>query len=161
MTQNLSWLRRFSLLATATAVGVALVVPGALATPPEHVLERARQAVTEGKQVAEQLENGAADEERATGLDRAAEAIEAAAARKAERDGSDFPGNGRALGRGHSTDVHAILAAGGSPSDLPPHGKTVSTLAKAFETVKADHPGRGHGLAKEKSSKGFDDDSDD
>jgi hypothetical protein len=42
--------------------------------------------------------------------------------------------------------VHAILAAGGSPSELAPHGEAVTELVQAYEAVKGeDHPGRGHG----------------
>ena len=110
---------------------------------------------------AEELENLSTTEEKATGLERAAQAIEAAVVRKVDREGIEFPGKGRALGRGHSAAVHAILAAGGSPSEIPSHGETVSALAEAFKLIKADHPGRGLGLTKEKPLKGSDDDSDD
>jgi len=37
----------------------------------------------------------------------------------------------------------------------------VSDLAKAFDRIKADHPGRGEGLTKEKPPKGSDYASDD
>ena len=161
MNRITSWPRRVAALALAGAVVMALIAPAALATPPDHVLDRAREAVAEGRQAVEQIEEGPSTEEKATGLDRAAEAIEAAAARKADREATEFPGNGRALGRGHSAEVHAILAAGGSPSELPSHGETVSGMAKAFDKLKADHPGRGQGLTKEKPPKGSDDASDD
>jgi RNA polymerase sigma factor (sigma-70 family) len=77
--------------------------------------------------------------------------------RPADREGTEFPGNGRALGRGHSDAVHAILAADGSPSELPPHSEAVSALASAYEKVKANHPGQGEGLEKEKPARGADD----
>lgn len=50
-----------------------------------------------------------------------------------------------------------MLAAGGSPSDLAPHGEAVTLLAHAFDKVKADHPGQGQGLNKEKPVRGADD----
>lgn len=138
---------------------VGFAAPAALASPPEDVLERARQAVAEGQEAAKEFADVGADSDgqKAQGLERAGTAIEAAAARKAEREGTEFPGKGRALGRGHAAEVHAILAAGGSPSTLEPHGQAVSTLAKAFERVKAEHPGQGEGLTKEKPAKGTDD----
>jgi hypothetical protein len=145
--------------ALAVALGAA-AVPAASASPPDHVLERARQAVADGQQAVEGLEDAGAagDEQKAKGLENATAAIEAAAARKAEREGIEFPGQGKALGRGHSELVHAILASGsGSPSDVAPHGEAVTALAQAFEKVKADHPGQGQGLDKEKPAGGADD----
>jgi len=139
---------------------MALAAPAVLASPPEHVLERARQAVAEGQEAAQGLADADApgQEHKAKGLENAARAIEAAATRKAEREGREFPGQGKALGRGQSDAVHAILAAGGSPSGLAgAHGVAVSDLARAFDKVKADHPGQGEGLDREKPARGADD----
>jgi hypothetical protein len=154
--------KRIATFGISWALAVALVslaVPAAFASPPDHVLERARQAVTEGQQAAKGLEGAGAagNEQKAKGLEKASAAIEAAAARRADREGTEFPGNGKALGRGHSAAVHEILAAGGSPSDLPSHGEVVSALAQAFDKVKADHPGQGQGLNKEEPARGADD----
>lgn len=156
---SLNRTQRFAALGISWTLGMALAVPGVLASPPEHVLERARQAVAEGQEAARGLENADAQgqDQKAKGLENAAIAIEAAATRKAEREGTDFPGQGKALGRGHADEVHSVLAAGGSPSSLASHGEAVRELAAAFDKVKADHPGLGKGLDKEKPAKGSDD----
>ncbi len=141
---------RATLVTIASLVAVAVLAPAASATPPEHVLERARQAVQIGQEKAEGMSSEAPGQEnRARGLERAAEALAAAAERKAARGDGEHPGRG--LGRGHAAEVHTMLLGGGSPSDLPPHGKKVSTLAKAFEKLKADRPGRGLGRDKPKN----------
>jgi hypothetical protein len=107
--------------------------------------------VTIGQGKAKGLANGhgteaPGQENRARGLERAEAAIAAAAERKAARDAAKAEGEpGRGLGRGHADAVHGILLAGGSPSELPSHGEMVSGLARAFEKVKADHPGQGKG----------------
>ncbi len=150
---------RFVALTATSLLAISLLAPAALATPGEDTLQRAREAVEIGREKAKGMadeapgqENRARglDKSRARGLDRAAEAIAAAAERKAARDEAkaedDKPGRG--LGRGHAAEVHAILLAGGSPSELPPHGETVRELAHAFEKVKADHPGLKLGHAK-------------
>lgn len=149
---------RVALLTVVSLVGMSLAVPTAGATPSEDTLQRAFAAVEIGKAKAKGFAAEAAGEENHTrGLDRAAEAIAAAAERKATRDGAAVTTEnpGRGLGRGHSAEVHAILAEvhailldGGSPSDLPPHGETVRELAHAYDTVKADHPGLKLGHAK-------------
>ena len=74
-----------------------------------------------------------------------------AAERKAARDAAKAEGDepGRGLGRGRAAEVHAILLAGGSPSELPSHGERVSGLARAFDKVKADYTGRDQGLTNE------------
>jgi hypothetical protein len=140
------------ILATAAFLVMSLVVPAASATPSEDTLATARAAVTIGQGKAKGLANGhgaeaPGQENRARGLERAEEALAAAAERKAARDGAGADGEkpGRGLGRGHAAQVHTILFAGGSPSELPSHGETVSGLARAFDKVKADHPGRGQG----------------
>ncbi len=151
--------RRVATVGISWALAMALAVPAVFATPPENVLERARQAVAKGQQAANDLADvgGAGSEQKAKGLENASAAIEAAVARQADREGTEFPGNGRALGRGHSELVHQYLARGMSPSELPSHSEAVSALASAYEKVKADHPGQGEGLEKEKPARGADD----
>ena len=151
--------RRIVTLAATGILAVSALAPAAQATPSEDTLQRAREAVEIGREKAKGMADKAKGQEnRARGLDRAAQALAAAAERQAARAegnaGDDKPGRG--VGRGHAAEVHAALLAGGSPSELPSHGKTVSGLAKAFEKVKADNPGLklGHG----KSGKADDDD---
>jgi hypothetical protein len=148
---------RIATVGISWALAMALAAPAVFATPPENVLERARQAVAKGQQAANDLADlgGVGSEQKAKGLENASAAIEAAVARQADREGREFPGNGKALGRGHSELVHEYL--GLSPSELPSHGEAVSTLARAYEKVKADHPGQGEGLEKEKPARGPDD----
>jgi hypothetical protein len=141
------------ILIAAAFLVISLVVPAASATPSEDTLATARAAVAVGQGKAKGLANGhgaetPGQENRARGLERAEAAIAAAAERKAARDGTGAEGEkpGRGLGRGHAAEVHAILLDGGSPSELPSHGETVSGLAHAFGKVKADHPGQGQGL---------------
>ena len=142
---------RFAVVTVAALLGTSLIVPAASAKPPADKLERARSAVTTGQEKAKGLAKGHAEapgqEDRARGLERAEEAITAAAERKAARDTAKAEGDkpGLGLGRGHSAEVHAYLLGGYSPSELAPHGETVSGLAHAFDKVKADHPGRGNG----------------
>ena len=143
----MSRIHRVTLL-VATVATLSVVVPAASAAQPDDVLQRAREAVEIGRTKAQGLaEEAPGQDDRARGLDRAAEALEAAAARKAARAQATADGErpGRGLGRGHSAEVHAILLEGGSPSAMPPHGQTVSAMANAFETIKADHPGLGLG----------------
>lgn len=151
--------KRIVTLGISWGLAMTVAAPAVLASPPDHVLERARQAVAEGGQAAKDLTDAdaAGFEQKAKGLAKAGAALVAAAARKADREGKEFPGQGRAHGRGHSDFVHEILADGGSPSDLAPHGETVSALAHAYGKLRADHPGRGQGLDTEKPAKGADD----
>ncbi|MDH3306874.1 MAG: hypothetical protein OEO77_05090 [Acidimicrobiia bacterium] len=112
----------------------------AVQAPGDDILANAWAAVGRGRAAVHAL---ATDSEKATGLERAAQAIEAASERKALKDtGKSNNGNGRALGKGRSAEVHAILLAGGSPSDLPSHGASVSELARAFKELKALPPGQ-------------------
>ncbi len=153
---------RFAVVTVAALLGTSLIVPAASAKPPADKLERARSAVTTGQEKAKGLAKGHAEapgqEDRARGLERAEEAITAAAERKAARDTAKAEGDkpGLGLGRGHSAEVHAYLLGGYSPSELAPHGETVSGLAHAFDKVKTDHPGRGNGPTE----KGDDDPAD-
>lgn len=147
---------RIALPALAAMLLGLLLTPVAAAAPPQDILEQARAGVARGRAAVNEAH---ADGEKAVGLERAAAAIEAAAQRKADRAGDEFPGNGRALGRGRSAAVHAYLADGLSPSDLPSHGEAVSALARALERLRTDHPGRGHGLDKEKPARAGDDES--
>jgi hypothetical protein len=148
------------ILVAAALLVISLVVPAASATPSEDTLATARAAVTVGKEKAKgHSAEAPGQENRARGLERAEAAIAAAAERKAARDGAAADGEkpGRGLGRGHAAEVHAILLAGGSPSELPSHGEMVSGLARAFDKVKADHPGRGQGPT-DKGGEGDDED---
>ena len=126
-------------VATAAIAVTTLAPLTAAAAPPDHVLERAREAVTIGVDKARGMSADAPGQvNRAKGLDRAAEAIAAAAERKAARSDGAGPGKGNAFGRGRSAEVAAVLLEGGSPSELPSHGQRVSALAKAFANLKAD-----------------------
>lgn len=140
---------RVSRIAALAAVLAATTVLGPIASaqPSEDVLDQARAAVQIGQEKARGMSHDAPGQEnRAQGLERAAEAIAAAADRAAERGAISNPGQGNALGRGRSAMVHAALLAGGSPSDLPSHGASVSAIAHAFAQMKAaDRPGRGLG----------------
>ncbi len=145
-------MRRLS-AAFAAVLAAALLAPaaGAAATVPE--VDLAMAALQDGVAGARSLAAAAAEPDgagKARGLERAAAALDAAAERKANREGKDAP-QGRARGRGHSAAVHAYLLEGRSPSELPSHGRQVSTLARAFEKFKGfekDRPGKGHGRDK-------------
>jgi hypothetical protein len=142
---------RFAAVTVAALLGASLIAPAASAKPPADKLERARTAVTIGQEKAKgHSAEAPGRQNRARGLERAEAAIAAAAERKAARDAAKAEGDkpGRGLGRGHAAEVHAILLANGSPSELPSHGETVSGLAHAFDKVKADHPGQGKGRTK-------------
>ncbi|MEX2624066.1 MAG: hypothetical protein WD651_10085 [Acidimicrobiia bacterium] len=111
---------------------------------PDHVLQAAREAVNISRGLALEFaalaasgsggtgvsEHAQGKPGHATGLARAREAIWLA-------DGRGN-GNGHAFGRGHATEVHAQLLAGGSPSALPNHGAKVRALVAAFNSLKAD-----------------------
>lgn len=152
--------RRIAVLTVGSLVGMALVIPAATATPTEDTLQRAIKAVTIGQERASAMAAEAPGQEnRARGLERAAAALAAAAERKAAKAAAqatdDKPGRG--LGRGHAEDVHTILLAGGSPSELPSHGEAVRNLAHAFDVLKADHPGLALGRDKDNGKQGDDD----
>lgn len=143
---------RFTATTVVALFAMSLTAPAAIAKPSEDKLERARSAVAIGQENAKGLANEhAADapgqEHRAQGLERAQAAILEAAVRKAARDAAKGDGDkpGRGLGRGHADEVHAMLLAGGSPSEMPPHGESVRSLADAYKKVKANHPGQGNG----------------
>ncbi len=122
--------------------------------PPDHVLRRAHEAIATARELATQFaavavgrdgETGMPDHaqgkvDHATGLLRAMEVLEAAAARAS--------GRGNAFGRGHAARVHAILLGEGSPSQLAGHGRRVSAMVEAYNSLKADRPGRGLGRSK-------------
>lgn len=147
---------RAGVTAAAIVVMVAVVIPAALAQPPEQALATAVAAAERGQSVAREKAQGPKDESKSTGLDRAAEALAKVAEKRAAQTSDGMPGNG--FGRGHAAAVHEILAAGGSPSELAPHGETVSGLAKAYQAVRAEnHPGKGHGPGGN-PDKGDDDD---
>ena len=139
---------RASAVTAAIVMTFAIAIPAAIAVPSPDTLANAVAAAEHGQSTARDLAKGPKDESKTTGLDRAAEALakvaEKRAEKQAEKAGEEKPGNG--FGRGHAAEVHAVLAAGGSPSELAPHGESVSELAKAYQQVKGDdHPGKGHG----------------
>lgn len=142
--------RRIGATTLAAAVALALAAPVAAADPSPETLATARAAAEHGQATARELAHGPKDPDKLVGLDRAAEALAKVAekrleqaAKHAEKAEADKPGNG--FGRGHAAAVHEVLAAGGSPSELAPHGESVVTLVKAYQEVKGeDHPGRGH-----------------
>jgi hypothetical protein len=155
---------RFAVVTVAALLGTSLIAPAASAKPPADKLEHARTAVAIGQEKAKgHAAEAPGQENRARGMERAEAAIAAAAERKAARDAAKAEGDkpGRGLGRGHAVDVHAALLAGGSPSELPSHGETVSGLAHAFDKVKADHPGRGQGPTDKGGDDGDGDDEGD
>lgn len=127
-----------------------LLVVGALAFPaaavaatpqlPEHAAETVAAAHSRAQVAAQEFAAEKArghDENKSTGLARAAEV-----SNSWRFTGEDKPGNGngRALGVGHSDDVHEALANGQSPSSLESHGKKVSAAAhemiEAYQTMK-------------------------
>ena len=157
MTQNSSRLR-YVVATLAAVVALAVAVPVAWAAPSDDVLATAREAAEHGQATAAAMGNGPTDEDKKTGLDRAEAALERAAENRerqaqkhaeqaeqlSEKLEEDHPGNG--FGRGRAAEVHAILAAGGSPSELGSHGEKVTELVRAYQAVKGeDKPGNGHG----------------
>jgi len=143
-----------------------LLIPTA-ALAQADVPERAAEAVAAGQAHARaeaKGENGTQGQENAAAaLAMAAEKSNGNAGGNGNGDGN---GNGNAFGKGHAAEVHAILLAGGSPSDLPPHGQTVSALAKAYKEAKGDSGGdgpgnNGKGLGHGKGGDGVPDEGDD
>lgn len=155
--------RRIAAMTLAAAVALAVAVPIASADPSPETLATARAAAEHGQNAAREFRQGPKDSDKAVGLERAAEALAKVAekrmeqaAKHAEKAEGEKPGNG--FGRGHAAEVHAILAAGGSPSELAPHGESVVALVKAYQQVKGeDHPGRGHGAGGNPDGGGDDD----
>lgn len=143
--------KRIGAASLAAAVAIALAAPVAAADPSPDTLATARAAAEHGQATAREMRQGPEDPDKLVGLDRAAEALAKVAERRleqaakhAEKATADKPGNG--FGRGHAAAVHEILAAGGSPSELAPHGESVVLLVKAYQAARGDdHPGRGHG----------------
>lgn len=140
---------------TALSLGPSVMAGAAEGQgPPDHVLERVYQSAAAAREKAAMFatlavgrdgETGIPDHAQgepghATGLLRAQEAIEAAAARSG--------GRGNAFGRGHAAEVHAQLLGGGSPAELSSHADQVHALVVAFNGLKADRPGLGLGRDK-------------
>lgn len=125
----------------ATLAGLIIAIPlTAAAAPRSDLPEQAAAKVLAAAQVAAgAAQSGMPDHAQgnpghATGLARAAEMIAAHATN----------GNGKGLGRGHSTDVIAALLAGTNPSSLNTHGKDVSAVAKAAAALAGiDNAGDG------------------
>ena len=133
----------------------ALLIPTA-ALAQADLPEKAAEAVAAGQAHAQAEAKG---ENGAKGQENAATALAMAAEKSNGNAGGNGNGNGNAFGKGHAAEVHAILLAGGSPSDLPPHGQTVSALARAYNEAKgesgADGPGNnGKGLGHGKGGDG-------
>lgn len=146
------------------ALFTALLIPTAAVAQPD-LPEKATEAVAAGQAHAQAEAKG---ENGAQGRENAAAALAMAAEKSNGNAGGNGNGNGNgnAFGKGHAAEVHAILLAGGSPSDLPPHGQTVSALAKAYNEAKgdsgADGPGNnGKGLGHGKGGDGVPDEGDD
>lgn len=116
---------RRGLVATVVAALLVATLP-ALAVERPTGLERALQVASST------LENatGGAPDHVVEGRERAKAAIDAALARG--------NGNGNAFGRGHAADVLAILAAGGSPSELSSHGEAVRDLVHAYNELRGN-----------------------
>lgn len=140
----------------AGALGVALLIPSA-AMGQAGLPEKAAQAVAAGQTHARAEAKG---ENGNRGLEQASEALD----RAAERSNGKAGGNGNAFGKGRAAEVHAILLAGGSPSDLPSHGEAVSALARAYGEAKgksATAGNNGKGLGHGKGGDGAPDEGDD
>jgi len=116
------------------SVALALTAPPALAAENATGLDRAMEVASSTLENA--LANAgagdaAAQESRVKGLERAQAAIDAALARG--------NGNGNGFGRGHSAEVHAILLAGGSPSELAgSHGQAVREMVHAYNALRKE-----------------------
>jgi len=155
----------------AAGLTVALVFAPALvvsaddvAGPPQHVLEKAKQAVGRGQARALEMlavaatrnpDTGLPDHAQgapghATGLERAQEVV-ARAADKMKGHPKDKPDNdnSNAYGHGRAAQVHAALAAGISPSTLESHGHRVAAMVRAVESFSNEKPGRGLGRDKQ------------
>ncbi len=144
---------RFIVLALTLLLVVALAPFAAAdghATGLDRALEAAASAQAQAKvRIAEVHEDSpnpgdTSDDEAAQvppGLQRANEAVANAVERKKDKDdngnhnGQDN-GNGHGWGRGHSAEVHAVLLAGGSPSELEPHGQSVSEMVHAYNEMR-------------------------
>jgi hypothetical protein len=145
--------RRLVVLAV-TLLLVLAAAPSAAADGHGTGLERALKAAADAQaqaqaRMAEVQENSpdpgeTHDDDASTvppGLQRAHEAVGNALDRKNEHgdngnhNGQDN-GNGHGWGRGHSAEVHAVLLAGGSPSELEPHGQSVSEMVHAYNEMR-------------------------
>ena len=136
------------------ALSIALLVPSAAIAQPD-LPAKAAAAVAAGQAHAQAEAKG---ENGAKGLEIATEALARAAEKSNGKAGGN--GNGNAFGKGRAAEVHAILLAGGSPSDLPSHGQAVSALAKAYKGAKGEGGNNGNGLGHGKGGnpdKGDDD----
>ena len=133
--------RRFAVGAAATLL---VTVAPAAGAQEEHLtgLGRAREATVHGLEKSRGASADAPgqanrarglDPERARGRERAAEAVQNALERAEQR------GQGNGFGRGHAAEVHAILTAGGSPSELAgQHADNVHDLVDAYNALKAN-----------------------
>ncbi len=129
----------------ATLLMSAALVAGpsvALAQEGADLVGTARAAAVRSAQIANETALAArSGEGKKNGLDRAAQAVEAA-----EDRGN---GNGRALGRGNAAKVLAALAAGESPSGIgKEHGKAVSAAARGLSKVAGEKSNNGNGWGK-------------
>jgi hypothetical protein len=117
-----------SAAALAAALVISLGAPALAGGPPTGV-ERALLVAASTLQDAGASHLG--QENRAQGLERAQAAIAAALARGT--------GNGNGFGRGHAAEVHAILLAGGSPSELAgEHGEAVRMMVHAYNALRRE-----------------------
>ncbi len=137
MTQSTK--RIATLLMSAALVAAPSV---ALAQEGAELVGIARAAAVRSAHIANETALAAqSGEGKKRGLERAAQAVEAA-----EDRGN---GNGRALGRGNAAKVLAALAAGESPSGIgKEHGKAVSAAARGLSKVAGEKSNNGNGWGK-------------
>lgn len=125
--------------ASVLALSLLLVPSAVLAQSSDESVATARQAAVRSAQIANETALAArSGDGKKSGLEKAAQAVQAAAERG--------NGNGRALGRGHAAKVLAALAAGESPAGLgAEHGKAVSAAAKGLVKVAGEKGNKGNG----------------
>lgn len=127
----LSVMKRSLIVAIAAAL-VFTALPafaGENATGLARALQVANSTMERAQQNA-QSDDVAVIDNTLKGRERAKAAIDKALARG--------NGNGNAFGRGRAAEVHAILLAGGSPSELANHGQAVKELVHAYNALRKE-----------------------
>lgn len=142
-------MKRF--LISALALTVLLAPAAALAQEAPGAVGRARAAAVHAAKLANDTAQAAEEGDgKATGLERAQQAVTAAMERG--------NGNGRGLGRGNATNVLAAVAAGGPVANGNTHGKAVSAAAHALKELSGNN-GNGNGWGRGGNPNKGDDDS--